>query len=72
MDINYSIDKIDEDDATQAFLYIHPIPKDSKGTTMSVEEWIKEWGRLQFVNAIMQGKRLMAEAAIIVKSDIIK
>lgn len=72
MDINYSIDKIDEDDATQAFLCRHPIPKDSKGVTMTTGEWIKEWGRLQFINAIIQGKRLMAEAAIIVKSDIIK
>lgn len=55
------------------FLEAEPAPIDMNDVPLMTEgEWIKEWGKQQFINAYKRGKRTAALEAIQEQADLIK
>ena len=50
----------------EAFLIARPAPDG-----MSTNAWIKQWGKAQFKNVYIQGRRMLAERTAIIDKDII-
>lgn len=50
----------------EAFLVARPAPD-----SMSVNTWIKQWGKTQFKNIYIQGRKMLAERTAVVDKDII-
>jgi len=50
----------------EAFLIARPAPDG-----MSVNTWIKQWGKTQFRNVYTQGRRMLAERTAVIDEDII-
>ena len=63
--ITYTISDEFYEEVKDDFLIAHPVPKDENGELiMSAGEWIREWGRMQFVKARKLGKRIKAHNLI--------
>ena len=57
----------------EGFLKECPIPVDKEGEpTMTALEWIKEWGKQQFLRAYLYGKTRYIEESAIVREDLIE
>jgi len=57
----------------ECFLREHPIPTDAQGTsTMSLLDWLHEWGRQQFQFAYQRGKTKLAQENVELDSGIVQ
>jgi len=65
--ITYTLpdDKIDE--FKRGFLKVYPTPEG-----MTDAQWIKQWGKEQFLNAYMAGKQITANESVAIEKDLIK
>lgn len=50
----------------EAFLIARPAPNG-----ISANAWIKQWGKIQFKNIYIQGRRMLAEQTAIIDENII-
>lgn len=71
--VNYTIPDNKLAEFKRGFLKCQTVPLDSEGNPkMSENEWIKEWGRLQFVKAYQTGIRQIAREELILEEDVIE
>lgn len=72
--ITYSIpnDKVEEFRA--GFLKCNPIPVmlGEEQPSMTAKQWIKEWGKQQFLNAYRVGKQQMAREQMTIEDNLIE
>jgi len=69
MNIIFTINDLDYLDFKINFLKEQPLPSDS---TLSEDEWIKEWGRRQYLAIVERGKRKLAQELSMVEDKIIQ
>ena len=69
MEIVFIIDDLVYPEFKKDFLRERPIPPDS---SMSEDEWVKEWGRLQYLTAAERGKRIRYLEDMRMDSNIIR
>lgn len=68
--IIYTIPDAVYEEAKDDFLTAHPVPKDENGDPlMSDGDWIKEWGRRQFVKARRNGRIIKAHNSVSVSDN---
>lgn len=62
--ITYTIPDAKLAEFKSGFLRIYRVPSDEYGDpSMTESEWIKEWGKRQFINAYKEGKKQIAQQA---------
>jgi len=71
--ITFTIDDNKLEEFKSGFLKENPVPglapKEEKQLTE--DQWIKEWGRLQYIRAYKRGKRKIAEDTMSLEQEII-
>jgi len=60
--IAFDIKDLDYLDFKESFLRENPLPGDS---FLTEDEWIKEWGRMQYLSAVERGKKRLAENVVV-------
>lgn len=66
--ITFTIQDANYDKFKRAFLKENPAPSDFN---LGVDEWVKEWGRRQYLSAMERGEYRLAEESVIIDRSII-
>jgi hypothetical protein len=66
--ISFNISDENYVDFENAFLKENPVPLESSLTPI---EWIEEWGKQQYLNAVKRGKIKLAQEGVVVDPNII-
>lgn len=71
--ITYTINDSKLDEFKTGFFVFVPVPTDANGKPeMTENQWIRQWGKMQFLNAYKKGKMMLAHKAVKLTKDIIE
>ena len=71
--ITFTIDDSKLAEFKEGFLARNPTPLDDEGEIQFTDnQWLKEWGKRQYIKAYTRGKGKLAEKAVILEDNIIE